>query len=459
MTEAKPVVLEGRGRLLPAATDSAAHVTFEDDGFTLAIGSESRLPAYRDVATIAVQAGAVLLVLGTGPGSERVLLSQFGQAQGGLIAGLRERRLRQWLGDALVEHPEEPYELVEYVAGAQGEEHGVGLLAYHPWGAILSPIDERLPWLRLRRGEIGSVAFDERQGTVVVTAAADAGRSSRIELPGLGERARLHNDRLTALRRGAQEDAARLVGRLMPDAEYGIRQEAARAIVDGRPARPADLPNAWPVVEAAVLTEPTFAASYQGLVAKAGPAAAERVIAMAPTQPGGDDVKSWFFVPLPGNLVALELVSEGAHATYCFRALPRARFTGGPTPSDAARATVLDVTEALIDSRFLREPMALPEDQLRLPAYLRYRLALRALPSLAAARARFVARIVHRDDASWSAAIDNLIAWHDAARHDGAVWPGRAAQESMVSEAGAGDSDGDAPSAGEPAQPQLAGGS
>jgi hypothetical protein len=145
--------------------------------------------------------------------------------------------------------------------------------------------------------------------------------------------------------------------------------------------------------------------------------------------------KSWFFVPLPGNLVALELVSEGAHATYLFRAVPRATYDGGPTDSAGIAAVVRDVSEALVDSRFLREPMALPDDQLRQPANLRYGLALRALPSLAAARARFVARIVHRDDLSWSGALDDLVVWHTAARDDAAVWPGRAGQEAMVAEA------------------------
>jgi hypothetical protein len=83
--------------------------------------------------------------------------------------------------------------------------------------------------------------------------------------------------------------------------------------------------------------------------------------------------------------------------------------------------------------------MALPEDQLRLPKYLRYRLALAVLPSLAWARARFVARVVHRDPASWSAAVADLIRWHATAKDEAAQWPGRAAQESQITEAGGGD--------------------
>ena len=101
----------------------------------------------------------------------------------------------------------------------------------------------------------------------------------------------------------------------------------------------------------------------------------------------------------------------------------------------AIDATIRVVSEALVDARFLREPMALSDAALARPEHLRYRLALTAIPSLAAARARFVARIVHRDDASWAAALDDLIAWHGSARDDAAVWPGRSAQDELVGEA------------------------
>jgi hypothetical protein len=279
---------------------------------------------------------------------------------------------------------------------------------------------------------------DEATGLVVVGAAGAPPRMAEVHLPGLGQFAHAHGERLERLRRGAQEDAARIVGRLMPDADYGVRQEAARALIDGRPARPSALPGGWAAVEAAVLTEPSFASSYAALVARAGPLSAERALALAPVAPGGDEVMSWFFVPLPGNLVALELVSEGAHATYCFRVVPRSSFTGSVSV-EHVRTAILDVTASLLDTRFLREPIALPEEQLRLPAYLRYRLALRVLPSLAEARARFVGRLVHREDASWAAALDDLIAWHGSTGDDAAIWPGRAGQESMVNEAAAAD--------------------
>ena len=150
-------------------------------------------------------------------------------------------------------------------------------------------------------------------------------------------------------------------------------------------------------------------------------------------RPGNpDDARVWFLVGLPGNLVALELVSAGAHATYLFRVTPRAAFDARTADPAHLAAAVREISEALVDSRFLREPMALPDDRLAEPRYLHYRLAIAALPSLAAARARFVARLVHADPASWAAALDDLIRWHGSERDDAAAWPGRAGMEAQI---------------------------
>lgn len=381
--------------------------------------------------------------------------------------------------DAFIEAPDTAIPLVQYAAGA---DTGVAQVAYHPWGAVLAPIDERLPWIAIRRRSIGDVVEVPGQGEVTVTldptAQGTPGGLASLQLLGLGEFARLHADSMSGLRDAAHADAGRLIADLIPDATYGARQLAARLLVDGRPADHAQLADAWPDVEAGVLVDPGFAASYQALVARAGGVAgggagsatgepssgaadgatgelssgaaggagapsgsstAPQWLAMSPMQPGGDDARSWFLVGLPGNLVALELVSTGAHATYCFRVVPRASFDGRPNDAADLTAAVFDVSEALVDSRFLREPMALPDEVLRQPQYLRYRLALGALPTLAAARARFVARLVHRDATSWAAALDDLIAWHGTARDDAAIWSGREAQEAEIDEAQAED--------------------
>ncbi len=269
------------------------------------------------------------------------------------------------------------------------------------------------------------------------------GGPGTLTLRGVGQAATRFRDTLQKLRDGAFADAAGFVEQLIPDAPFGVRQKAEESLVDGRPTRPEAFgESGWPIIETAVLGEPTFAESYQSLCKTAG-SAAPRWVAMSPVDPGGSEPKIWFLIAMPGNLVALELVTAGAHATYFFRVMPRAQYKGEPPEKlgIAAEKAVRDVSEALVDCRFLREPMALPADQLRLPKYLRYRLALAVLPTLAWARARFVARIVHRDPASWSAAVADLIRWHATASDEAAEWPGRTAQESQITAAGGDDAD------------------
>jgi hypothetical protein len=301
---------------------------------------------------------------------------------------------------------------------------------------VVAPLDERVPWVRSRRARIGSVEDVAATGGLRVR--GDNG-APVVDLPRLAEATARVRAAIEGVRDAAAVDAGRLLTDLAPDLPFPLRDRAVRTLLDGRPADRDALGDAWGPVERAVLTEPSFAESYAALVERGGGDGTARWFAIAPESPGSADPRSWFLVTLPGNLVALELVSAGAHATYCFRARPRAEHPWGPTDRAAAATRVRAVSEALIDARFLREPIALPAERLARPEGRRYRLALAALPSLAAARASFVARLVHRDPASWAAALDDLIAWHDTQRDDAATWPGRAAQETMVDEAAGGE--------------------
>lgn len=439
MTTGMPALLRGEAHR-PGEASSAATVTLTEDGLAVAVGAGAPWSAgYRDVAAIAVDGGGVTVDLGAGPAVERWVFERFGTMTGLLTRGLRDGRLRQRLADGLVElDPAAEIDLVEY---ASGSETGVAQLVYHDRGVVLAPVDERLPWRRVRRADIGTVELEPAVGGVAV---GGAGRSlvavgdaePALRLVRLGKVAVEHRKRWAALRDGTASDAAAIVTGLVPDAPYGVRATASRLMLEGRPVTPGDLGDGWAVIEAATLGVAPFDASYRVLrEIGGGEEAAPRWLACAPDRPGApDSPKVWFFVGLPGNLVAMELVSAGSHATYLFRVGTRAAWAG-TLPAGALETAVADVSEALIDARFLRQPMALPAAQLALPDGLRYRLALAALPSLAAARARFVARIVHRDAASWEAALRDLVAWHGAARDDAAEWPGRAAQEVEVDEA------------------------
>ena len=440
------IEIHGEGHVAgPKTASEPTTVSIDGTGLTLEIGSGRPIRAgFRDISVIAIQQATVLLVLGDGPDAMRVILEKFADKLGPMVRLLRELRLKQRLTDGLVKVPDDPAELMEFAwtpttgplgpgpDGPAAATTGVGQFVVQPWGFVVCPLDERATWIHYRRASVATVSTPS-PGQVVVD-----GEPGTLTLRGLGAASTRLHDTLAKLRDGAFADAAGFVEQLMPDAPFGVRQKASDLLVDGRPTRPdAFGDSGWPVVETAVLGEPKFADSYKSLCSTAG-TAAPRWVAMSPVDPGGTEPKIWFLIAMPGNLVALELVTAGAHATYFFRVMPRAQYRG-ESPEKlgiAGEQAVRDVSEALVDCRFLREPMALPADQLRLPEYLRYRLALAVLPSLAWARGRFVARIVHRSPATWSAAVADLIRWHSTAKDEAAEWPGRAAQESAISQAG-----------------------
>jgi hypothetical protein len=439
MTTPQATTLRGEARLADGPAEPAV-ITLGPDGLWLTAGNRPPVTAgYRDIGHVGVDQGIVRLHLGTGPHAERWQLERFGQQTGALVKGLRNGRLLQRLEDGLVDLPADPeVDLVEYEAPG---ELGIAQLLYHSRGAVLAPVDDRHHWRRVRRADIGAVDLEPAVGGVRITG---AGRSLPAQPGGpafrlirLGAAAKAHADRWSALRDGAANDAAAIVGGLIPDADYAARQAAASLLVDGRPRTAAELGTAWAPLERAVLGHPPFDESYRLLAGVAGDDLSARWLATAPERPGQpESPKTWFLIGLPGNLVALELVSEGAHATYLFRVETRSTYAGAPA-AGALQAAVADVSEGLIDARFLREPMALPANRLAEPEFLRYRLALAALPTLAAARARFVARIVHSDAAAWSAALRDVIAWHEGCRDDTAEWPGRAGQEAEIAGLGA----------------------
>lgn len=431
--------LEGYARLIEPGGDaqSAAppeavpvRIDLEPDGFGIVRASAPPiLAAFRDVRALVVQPGAVLLELGTGDATLRVVVDRLGDRLGLLVAEVRTRRTRQRLADRLVDLDDLPPELVEY---RRGPEHGVAELLTGPWSAELAPLDEGRPMLHLRRADIGAVEADPATGTLRIGQRDGVS----LELLGLGAATTRVERRFEDLRDAATRDVAAIVAGLLPDAPLETRHRLSRLLVDGRPVATASLgPDARPLI-GALLAEPTFAESYRTLAGRAAAAdpPGPTWVAVAPERPGEPVAKTWFLVGLPGNLIALELVSPGAHATYLFRVVARADYRGqGPGDlvdemTGAARA----ISEALVDGRFLREPMALPEEQLATSRHARYRLALAAIPSLAEARRRFVARLIHDDATRWSAALDALIAWHATARDEAAVWPGRVTEEAAI---------------------------
>jgi hypothetical protein len=97
------------------------------------------------------------------------------------------------------------------------------------------------------------------------------------------------------------------------------------------------------------------------------------------------------------NAVAQEVVSETGHATYLFRLLPADRFGSlqGDGLADEVGRAIARLNRALLLLNFRRDPIRLPEKELRQTEHARYLVALRHLDYLRWARGAFLGRAVH----------------------------------------------------------------
>jgi hypothetical protein len=438
MTTPQATTLRGEARLADGP-DEPAVVTLGPDCLWLTVGSRPPVTAaYRDISHVGVDQSSIRLHLGTGPAADRWQLEHFGPQTGALVKGLRNGRLLQRLQDGLIEvAPDVEVDLVEYELPG---ESGTAQILYHDRGVVIAPVDDRHPWRHIRRADIGTVDQEPAVGGIQVTGTGPSlpspGGMPALRLVRLGAATGAHAERWEALRDGAAADASAIVRSLLPDADDPTRRLVSGVMVDGRPCAPAAVGPAWEPLERAVLGREPFAPWYMALQALGGSDAA-RWLAAAPERPGAVTApRAWCFVALPGNLVAMELAGDGAPATCLFRVVPRASFSG-PLAAEALEAAVAEVSAAVVDARFGCEAMALPEARLTADERLPQGRAVAALPTLAAARSRFVARIDHGDEAAWAATLRELVAWHGACRDDETEWPGRADAERALTAAGA----------------------
>jgi hypothetical protein len=89
-----PIAVQGMARDLVAGGDAAgAHIEIRASDFTISRAGSAPVAAnFRDISTIALDQGRVLIVLGDG--AARLLLEGFGDRLGLVVSELRERRAR-----------------------------------------------------------------------------------------------------------------------------------------------------------------------------------------------------------------------------------------------------------------------------------------------------------------------------------------------------------------------------
>ncbi|MFN7133751.1 MAG: hypothetical protein ACK4N5_16865, partial [Myxococcales bacterium] len=324
-------------------------------------------------------------------GGERAELSMLGS---------RFDEFSDALGDALRSYQAKNLLLEEPVGGDRfgcdvvldGEELPAELRVYATSVAIIPQF--RTPF-GVPLGEVAEITFDEGRWEVALTLLD--GR--RIALLRLGQRTdplrSLLDKRLSSLRKRAADALASL----LPGVPSLKLRRLAQLLPDGIPASRAQLeavePGVWTRLASAAVTD-ELRGCFDALAGLAHPdeiavgiketnfrsdgqaapddpeAFRQNVVSVAESPMDGRVV--WFLFPVfhadrarPGNAVAVEAVSGEGRATYFFRIADPARYRALSDDAlrDEVRRRIREISRALVSLSFKREPIYLPEEQIR----------------------------------------------------------------------------------------------
>ena len=272
---------------------------------------------------------------------------------------------------------------------------------------LLVVVPERGTMWGLPYSFIEDVRFDP--GLYQIHVRADDGQEYVFGM--LGKRSEEFSGELRRLQDALAVRTGQTLGRLLPSVAPQSLPRLAGEMRDGRAVQQRTVesidPTLWTLLENVVIGTGDLEQSY-GTLSSLCPAgwAAFGIKAVltqdAAESHGQDDEGSpdrgqeegeeqerdptimWFFTPLsrdgrPLNLVAQEITSEKGHATYLYRLMEQARFDSisGDALADAVTGGIRRLNRALLTLNFRREPIYVPEDQMRSGRFARYRVALR----------------------------------------------------------------------------------
>jgi len=111
-------------------------------------------------------------------------------------------------------------------------------------------------------------------------------------------------------------------------------------------------------------------------------------------------------------------------ATYVFRIAGRKEYPGmGIEALDLATdAAIRRINDCMLGINFRREPIYLPEEILRKPAFVHYLFSVQRLPELRELRELFVGRVIHSNAEQWQKDLQSILKFNTDARDDGAKW-------------------------------------
>jgi hypothetical protein len=113
-----------------------------------------------------------------------------------------------------------------------------------------------------------------------------------------------------------------------------------------------------------------------------------------------------------------------AGATYFFRIIGRKEYAQAKD-QDLIRELenfTKNISRAMIDVNFRREPIYLSEDQLDSTKYVQYRFAIARMPSLRMLRDLFIGRVIHSSPEQWKSDATSLLAFNTKSLDDKEKW-------------------------------------
>lgn len=269
-----------------------------------------------------------------------------------------------------------------------------------PTSLVILPADSlpvRLPFSKVTSAEKGSFR--------VTVTTPDMGT---FELLRMGAALDYFADQLAAARRDYEGQSYQMLVGLSPGVGFDHLLKLATLMAEGRAITKKEAIRQsfdfWLTLERKVIESPS-GPSYSHLRSLA----VDELTSIGLRRTFRDD-SYWFMMAIAGsadrggNSVVMEFTSESGHATYLFRVMGRGEFPGSSSEQFQAAAikSMNAINEALITTRFRREPIYLDESRLNTEPYSRHLYAAKNLPELKFLRDRFYARIVHSTPESWA---------------------------------------------------------
>jgi len=382
----------------------------------------------RDVARVEARDYRVILSLASG---EKLVLSDLGNNYEDFIRVLRDQRNEVTIKDMLMnETVRNPDFEAEFTYQTLGTPEVKGFCKIRLYETSLVVMSEDGEVFRIPLSDVAKVTIEE------YAVKLDTEFGERLVLQRMGSEFEPFTKALSDASNDLQKKSVSIIKDFLPGIDSYSLRKIAGLMKEGRAARKEDIiaidPEAFGKLESR-LKAAGLEESYGYLKALGRQ---EKICIGFKRGLVGDLTGEyvWFLVPIyghantGGNVLAMESVLVGEEnpvgATYFFRIVSRKAYPdyGVAELDEENDRLVRTLNRCMIDINFRREPVYLPLERLDEPEYLRYKIALRRLPSLRLIRNLFIGRVMHSSPDQWRRDVDELLRFNTTEKDDSAKW-------------------------------------